>query len=907
MANQPKKYKKFVATAATATLVASAIVPVAASAATPKFPDVGSDYADAVNAIADLGIVSGYTDGTFKPLNTVDRAGVVKFLGKFLVAQGAKLPTYEAATANGFPFSDLTASSDKELVQYASLVKAEGVFTGYTDGTLNPTQAMPRHQMASVLVKAIKVIYGVDLIADAKAANFVSDITDIKGNVYEEAIAALDFAGLTVATQYDPSRTLNRGQFANFLSRSIDYIASLVPTVSSVNAIDDTTAYVTFDTNIGEVSEANFTVDNNTSVIKAEVNPENKKQVKITFNKPLVDQSTYKVTVDGVKSEGGSAMKEAATVEFKYEIAEVATVSLSKTKFYDGDNINDAIVVKDENGLTLNNDDLNIVVSSTSAAVNTTTGVVTAAAEESFYVEVKVMDGTTVLATTGAVKVDVLPTLEITGLEGIHIGDLTASSEVSEYTAAKKSGDVVTSLKVNENGETLNLFAKDVEGNIVYVPATGATITNLNPTVANVAVSGTEFVINTVSTGKASAKIKVDDVEYTVTFEVLANEKIADAELSSTSVKLDSSTNDTVTTEDVTVEFKDQYGDDIAIPANTTSTTNDTATVVTFDNGSKLSVKSSNVRIAEASVADDGTVTIDRPATNPVKGSATVTVEYKDASGKVVFTKTISVTSTDFDTAIASYDLKIVSTNTALDADDDTLETGADADDSVELVLNQLDKYGNVIGQEAFNGSGVVLTATASNTDDQDYLDTVSYATGVATVAFTSDAVLELVNSGTVKLTATKGGVAVDTLTVNYTNTDSVAAKAVVNTTAKTYDLSVLGGTNVTVEELIFGKLNTAGTKYILNPVVTINDQFGKVMEYNTTTPALDTLKNGVTVDASSAVVTNLNNVTNTAGTLTLTDDSKAGTLTIVIPTVVTTENGDLLSAPVSINVTLVK
>ena len=29
MANQPKKYKKFVATAATATLVASAIVPVA--------------------------------------------------------------------------------------------------------------------------------------------------------------------------------------------------------------------------------------------------------------------------------------------------------------------------------------------------------------------------------------------------------------------------------------------------------------------------------------------------------------------------------------------------------------------------------------------------------------------------------------------------------------------------------------------------------------------------------------------------------------------------------------------------------------------------------------------------------------------------------------------------------------
>ena len=251
MANQPKKYKKFVATAATATLVASAIVPVAASAATPKFPDIaGTSYEAAINAIADLGVVSGYTDGTFKPYNTVDRAGVVKFLGKFLVAQGETLPTYEAATANGFPFSDLTASSDKELVQYAALVKAEGVFTGYTDGTLNPTQEMPRHQMASVLVKAIKAIYGIDLIAEAKAANFVSDITDIKGNVYEEAIAALDFAGLTVATQYDPSRTLNRGQFANFLSRSIDFVAEFEANkelkVASVTAINGTQVEVKF-------------------------------------------------------------------------------------------------------------------------------------------------------------------------------------------------------------------------------------------------------------------------------------------------------------------------------------------------------------------------------------------------------------------------------------------------------------------------------------------------------------------------------------------------------------------------------------------------------------------------------------------------------------------------------------
>ncbi|WP_404427515.1 S-layer homology domain-containing protein [Ureibacillus chungkukjangi] len=907
MANQPKKYKKFVATAATATLVASAIVPVA-SAATPSFPDIaGTGYDEAINAIADLGIVKGYEDGTFKPLNTVNRAGVVKFLGKYLVAQGKKLPTYEEATANGFPFTDLNAASDKELVQYAALVKKEEVFNGYQDGSLKPTLEIPRYQMAAVLVNAIEAIYGVDVAEEAKKANFASKITDIKGVSNEAAIVGLEFAGLTVVEKFDPTRTLNRGQFANFLSRTIDYAATLAPTVSSVTAINDTTAYVNFETNIGDVSEANFTVDNNVSVIKAEVNPNNKKQVKITFNKPLVDLTTYKVTVDGVKSEAGAAMKEASTVEFKYEIAEVATISLSKTKFYNGDNILDAVVVKDANGLTLNNEDLSIELSSTSATVDTTTGVVSADAAESFYVEVKVKNGSTVLATTGAVKVDVLPSLEIAGLEGIHIGDLTPASEVTDYTSAKKAGELDTKLKVNESGETLNLFAKDVEGNIVYItPTEGTTITNLNPTVANVAIVDGEFVINTVSTGKASAKIKVDNIEYTVSFDVLANEKVADATLSSTTAKLDSSSNDLSSEKEITVAFKDQYGEAYTSLANV-NVDNDTATVLTYDDNSKLTVKSSNVRVATASVDADGKITVARPETNHVKGSATVTVEYKNASGTVVFNKTISVTSTDFDSAVASYDLEIISANTALDADNDANETGADNDDSVEVVLNKLDKNGNIIGQEEFEGDGVALTATTSNTTDQVFLEDVSYADGVATVALTEDALLKLVKSGTVKLTATKGGVAVDTLNVNYTNTDSVATKAVVNTTSKTYDLSVLGGTTITLDELIFGKLNTAGTNYIVNPVVSVQDQFAKVMGYDLEVPGLNTLTNGVEVDASTAVVTNLNNVTNVDGTLSLTDDTKAGTLTIVIPTIVTEENGDLLSAPVSINVTLVK
>ena len=240
MTNQ---YKKFAATAATATLVASAIVPVvSANENETNFADVkGTTYENAVNSIKGLGIVSGYEDGTFKPYNTVDRAGVVKFLGKFLVAQGQELPTYEEATAGGFPFKDLTASTDKELVRYAALVKEANVFTGYKDGTLNPAQKITRHQMASVLVKALDEIYGVNLIEKAKEANFKSTITDIEGNYYQDAIEALDFADITTVNKFDPSRTLNRGQFAIFLNNSINFFANqvemTVETIGSVKAV----------------------------------------------------------------------------------------------------------------------------------------------------------------------------------------------------------------------------------------------------------------------------------------------------------------------------------------------------------------------------------------------------------------------------------------------------------------------------------------------------------------------------------------------------------------------------------------------------------------------------------------------------------------------------------------------
>jgi len=230
MANQPKNYKKFVATAATATLVASAIVPVASAA---SFSDIeGNTHADAIKALSDAGIIKGYEDGTFKPNAEINRGQTVKLLGRWLETKGYKVPENWNTVQR---FNDLPVNAaDQELVKYAALVKDAGVFNG-SNGNLNYNQPMQRQQMALVLVRAIKTVEGLDLVQEYKAAGYTSKIKDLdKAYSTEnvEAITALEYAGITVVENFNPTSAITRGQFASFLNRTINYEAPTIKVVS---------------------------------------------------------------------------------------------------------------------------------------------------------------------------------------------------------------------------------------------------------------------------------------------------------------------------------------------------------------------------------------------------------------------------------------------------------------------------------------------------------------------------------------------------------------------------------------------------------------------------------------------------------------------------------------------------
>ncbi|MFJ7736054.1 S-layer homology domain-containing protein [Lysinibacillus sp. NPDC097287] len=295
MANQPKKYKKFVATAATATLVASAIVPVASAA---EFKDVaGSDHEVAINALAEEGIINGYSDGTFKPNQTINRGQVVKMLGRWLEAQGQEIPEDWKTEQR---FSDLALTAEEELVQYAALAKDAGVFAG-SNGKLNYTQNMQRQQMAVVIVRAIKEIAGVDLVAEYKEEGHVTEISDLDKAFSAEqrnAIVALEYAGITNVSNFRPAESVTRGQFASFLHRTIENVLN-AEVDAAVKAINNTTVEVTFDEEVGNLNELNFAIEGLEISNKA-VKQTNKKVVVLTTSAQTADVE-YTVTLNDEK------------------------------------------------------------------------------------------------------------------------------------------------------------------------------------------------------------------------------------------------------------------------------------------------------------------------------------------------------------------------------------------------------------------------------------------------------------------------------------------------------------------------------------------------------------------------------------------------------------------------------
>ncbi len=114
-------------------------------AQTNKFSDVDESdwYNTAISTLANAGVLDGYTDGTFKPNDTITRAELIKIATSF----------YETTAGKSSEFSDIEAHWAEKFIEEAYKL---GIVDGYGDGTFHPDQAVTRAEAMKIVNRTLE-------------------------------------------------------------------------------------------------------------------------------------------------------------------------------------------------------------------------------------------------------------------------------------------------------------------------------------------------------------------------------------------------------------------------------------------------------------------------------------------------------------------------------------------------------------------------------------------------------------------------------------------------------------------------------------------------------------------------------------------------------------------------------
>jgi len=114
------------------------------------FTDIGGHWAEAwIEELYDTGMAGGFPDDTYRPENRVTRAGMAVFL---LKAKHGN--TYTPPPASGGAFTDVAGHWAEAWIEQLA---AEGITSGYPDGTYRPENQVSRAEMAIFLVRTFNL------------------------------------------------------------------------------------------------------------------------------------------------------------------------------------------------------------------------------------------------------------------------------------------------------------------------------------------------------------------------------------------------------------------------------------------------------------------------------------------------------------------------------------------------------------------------------------------------------------------------------------------------------------------------------------------------------------------------------------------------------------------------------
>lgn len=381
-----------------AAITAAVAAPAAISAA--QFTDIqGDTHEEAIVQMAELGIIKGYPDGTFKPYKELNRSDVIKLIGKYLALKGYDIPKDYKTNIR---FSDLSANTDDELLQYAALVKDAGI---YEEKELHPQEAITREEMAIILANTLSAIHQIDIHAYVDAQPFekeVADLQEAKASA-RPSIQVLDYFDITKVKEFKPKYTLKRGQFASFLQR----LASVQPQdlfkvekvdVSGGQLVIQFNEAVNLPTTSNAKDIANyFTIAGlgNEAFKKGELSKDGTAYT-ITLDSKI--EGKYQLTINGVPSQSGKVLpsfEQQIHIKKSEEPKEQTKYVVESDKFVLGVTPDGRIVEEDDANIKVYGFINNVKVELPSSAYTITT--------DSKYLNIQ---GNKVTANVGAIKAD---------------------------------------------------------------------------------------------------------------------------------------------------------------------------------------------------------------------------------------------------------------------------------------------------------------------------------------------------------------------------------------------------------------------------------------------------------------------------------------------------------------------
>ncbi|WP_332695445.1 SpoIID/LytB domain-containing protein [Halalkalibacter lacteus] len=166
---------------------------------------------DEVMFLYDRGVISGFSDNSFKPNQTINRIQTARMIDRELNL---------TAPPSSYQLKATDVSTDRDYYELFRKMEYHRIMTG-NNGKMNPGEDLKRSQMAIVLTRTFNL---------TKPSNTSYQYADINRSTYSEtsleAIDIIAYHGITTeygkGKSFRPNEPTSRVMFSRFMTRAID-------------------------------------------------------------------------------------------------------------------------------------------------------------------------------------------------------------------------------------------------------------------------------------------------------------------------------------------------------------------------------------------------------------------------------------------------------------------------------------------------------------------------------------------------------------------------------------------------------------------------------------------------------------------------------------------------------------